>query len=320
MNAELRRDDGRTAKALYDGLSRFHAGESSDFRYCVNPLVAKSETDIRCAARYTSRMLAQWLKDALNHADMTQVDLAKRLTEKLGQSYDKAAINKMAMVKPTAKTKPRTISAAELMAIAEITKFPAPRPELSRHRNGDEFPPDPDFDDGDRSPVISDDLTSLGVSTIRPFSGTIEGSSPDIDTSVGAGPGGIAPPAVMQTGEIVYAADAVRGEILLPGYLLSEFTRAKAPRVHWIKVRGDSMEPTLLPGERVMVDTTDTTIGQGGVFVVRDPDGEIIVKRLRKLKDGLVELVSDNPKQQPIIYVGNEIAVIGRVVGRLARI
>jgi len=185
---------------------------------------------------------------------------------------------------------------------------------------GQEFDPDPEFDDGSRPSIISDDLTKLGVSTLRPFSGEVPGSSPDIDTSAGAGPGGLPAPSVLPSGEVVYAADAVRGEILMPDYLLSEFTRAKAPRVHWIKVRGDSMEPTLLPGERVMVDTTDQQFGQGGVFVIRDPDGEILVKRLRKLKDGEIELVSDNPKQPPMVHRADEIGILGRVVGRLARL
>lgn len=264
-------------------------------------------------------MLAQWLREALEHADMTQVDLAKALTNELGQSFDKAAINKMAMVKPTSKTKPRTISAAEMMAIAKITGYPAPSPELMRVPEGQEFSPDPDFDDGERLPLTADDLSTLGVSTLRPFSGEVPGSSPDIDTSAGAGPGGLPAPASLPHGEVIYSADAVRGEIFMPDYLLAEFTRAKAPRVHWIKVRGDSMEPTLLPGERIMVDTTDSAIGQGGVFVVRDPDGEIIVKRLRKLPAGRIEVISDNPKQAPDSYQADEIAVIGRVVGRLAR-
>ncbi len=168
--------------------------------------------------------------------------------------------------------------------------------------------------------LVQHDFSSLGVSTIKPFQGELPGSSPDIDTSAGAGPGGLPLPSSVSAGEVVYSADAVRGEIVMPDYLLSEFTRARAPRVHWIKVRGDSMEPTLLSGERIMVDTTDTAIGQGGVFVLRDPDGEVIVKRLRKLKGGDVEVISDNPKQATDVHSADSIAVIGRVVGRLARL
>lgn len=159
-----------------------------------------------------------------------------------------------------------------------------------------------------------------GVSTLRPYRGEIPGSSPDIDVSAGAGPGGLPLPASLAQGGVIYSADAIRGEILLPPYLLSEFTRAKAPRVHWVAVRGDSMIPTLLPGERVMVDTTDTAFGQGGIFVLRDPDGEVLVKRLRKLKGGQIEIVSDNERQGNEIHPAEDVAIIGRVVGRLGRI
>lgn len=186
-----------------------------------------------------------------------------------------------------------------------------------------------DFRDFERIPITKFDQpdtefqptdTHPGVSTISPYRGNLPGSSPDIDVSAGAGPGGLPLPASLPHGGVVFSSDAVRGEILLPDYLLSEFTRSIASRIHWIKIRGDSMEPSLLPGERVMVDTTDTSIGQGGIFVLRDPDGEIIVKRLRKAGDGLVELVSDNPKQGVRQVEGNDILVVGRVVGRLARV
>ncbi|WEK50342.1 MAG: S24 family peptidase [Candidatus Kaistia colombiensis] len=248
----------------------------------------------------------------------------KKLAECLG--VGSSAITRMTSTDPGKES--REITAAELLKMAEFFgEFPpllSPpgdhTGELKRVPLGQEFDPDPEFDDGSRTSIVSDDLSKLGVSTLRPFSGEVPGSSPDIDTSAGAGPGGLPMPSVLPTGEVVYSADAVRGEILMPDYLLSEFTRAKAPRVHWIKVRGDSMEPTLLPGERVMVDTTDQHFGQGGVFVIRDPDGEILVKRLRKLKDGEIELVSDNPKQPPMVHRADEIGILGRVVGRLARL
>ena len=116
------------------------------------------------------------------------------------------------------------------------------------------------------------------------------------------------------------AADAVRGEIVLPSYLLQEYTRAAPGRVHVVRVRGDSMESTLSSGDRVLVDTTDSAIGQGGVFVILDPDGEVMVKRLRKLPKGSIEVVSDNPKQPSDVYPADQLRVIGRAVARLSRI
>ncbi len=74
-----------------------------------------------------SRDLSKWLILALKHAgDLPQAELARRLTERLGRSIDRAAVNKM--------TKPggRGIAADELLAIAEITGYPAPTPRRTR--------------------------------------------------------------------------------------------------------------------------------------------------------------------------------------------
>lgn len=160
-----------------------------------------------------------------------------------------------------------------------------------------------------------------GVSSLVPYEGRTANAMPDIDVSAGAGPGGLPLPHQLphQSG-VVYAADAIRGEVILPDYLLGEYTRAKAGRVHVVRVRGDSMETTLSSGDRVFVDTTDVAIGQGGVFVILDPDGEVLIKRLRKLPEGRIEIVSDNPKQASDNYAAEEIRIVGRAVARLCRI
>lgn len=168
-----------------------------------------------------------------------------------------------------------------------------------------------------------EDAFSVGsVSTEKPYQPRIPGGSPDIDLAVGLGPGGRAAPAVTEKGGVVYSADAVRGEIVLPGYLLAEFTRAGSQFIHWFRTRGDSMEGTIDPGDRVGADTTDTAIAGGGVFVIRDWDGEIQVKRLRKIAadGGRIEIVSDNPKQGNQTVNGDQITILGRVVARISRV
>lgn len=175
----------------------------------------------------------------------------------------------------------------------------------------------------DTEAEFAESLRAGEVSTMRPYEARLPGASPDIDASAGAGPGGLPLPASTSDGAVVFSADAVRGEIVLPEYMLSEFTRAKPSRIHWVRVRGDSMVGTLDPGDRVGVDTTDTAIGQGGVFVIRDADGEILVKRLRKVRpsDGIeIEIVSDNPKQGNEVVPSESIAIIGRVVAKISRV
>jgi len=66
-----------------------------------------------------SPVLARWLKSALKYAEMSQVDMSKALTKRLGRSFDKSAVNKM--------TKGgREIKADEAFAISEITGHPLP--------------------------------------------------------------------------------------------------------------------------------------------------------------------------------------------------
>jgi len=89
-------------------------------------IVAKSEPDASAFFRYGSLMFANWVKAALEHADMSGAELARHLTERLGRSIDRAAVQKMQMVEGTGKTKPRSVSADEMIAISDITGYPMP--------------------------------------------------------------------------------------------------------------------------------------------------------------------------------------------------
>ena len=64
-------------------------------------------------------MLSEWLRSALEASGKSQTDLARHLTEALGKSIDRAAVNKM--TKGT-----RGITAEELMAIERFTGWEAP--------------------------------------------------------------------------------------------------------------------------------------------------------------------------------------------------
>jgi len=62
----------------------------------------------------------QWVVGALAHANnMSQADLARALTKRLRHTIDRAAVSKMTKGK-------RDVSAQEMLAIEEITGFPAP--------------------------------------------------------------------------------------------------------------------------------------------------------------------------------------------------
>jgi SOS-response transcriptional repressor LexA len=81
--------------------------------------VANLTTDARRDLRYAKSMLDAWIKDALAHSRLSQAELARRLTEHLHRAIDRAAVNKMTLGK-------RAVAGDEMIAIEEITGFPAP--------------------------------------------------------------------------------------------------------------------------------------------------------------------------------------------------
>ena len=86
-----------------------------------------------------------------------------------------------------------------------------------------------------------------------------------------------------------------------------------------LNVIGDSMEPTLLNGEVVLVNRQSQEVGKGGIFVVSTNAG-LFVKRIAKRLDGSIELISDNKNYNSEILTTDELSsaqIIGRVIGKL---
>ncbi|MFX3547673.1 S24 family peptidase [Ralstonia mannitolilytica] len=83
-----------------------------------------------------------------------------------------------------------------------------------------------------------------------------------------------------------------------------------------VKVRGDSMERGLFDDDTVVVDTADRRIpASGGVFALVYA-GEMLVKRLFKMPDGSIDIVSDNSKYKSLVVPPDQlehIDIVGRV-------
>lgn len=114
-------------------------------------------------------------------------------------------------------------------------------------------------------------------------------------------------------GALVYAEDHV-ANLAFSHSLIREMTFAPANKLAVIKVRGDSMEPTLLDDDQVLIDTTKTDLNFDGMFVL-SYDGVLHVKRIgRTPKRGHVMITSDNPAYQPFEAAHSDIDVVGRVL------
>jgi transcriptional regulator with XRE-family HTH domain len=104
----------------------------------------------------------------------------------------------------------------------------------------------------------------------------------------------------------------------IPSEIVRGYTTAPAAELRIITVLGDSMEPTLLPGQRVLVDTADRRPSPPGVFVVWDGLG-LVVKRVQLLPHTdppRVKITSDNQNYEPYERTLDEAYIQGRVIGQ----
>ena len=119
------------------------------------------------------------------------------------------------------------------------------------------------------------------------------------------------------TGVEVYPEDELE-EVAewLPAQVIR--TRYKVPpwRVKRLLVRGNSMVPTLQPGQEVRIALWNGEhLWDGRVYVLNSPFG-VIIKRLRLRHDHLV-IASDNPEEENLQLSGDEFNEHYRVVAWL---
>jgi phage repressor protein C with HTH and peptisase S24 domain len=79
---------------------------------------------------------------------------------------------------------------------------------------------------------------------------------------------------------------------------------------------GESMIPTIRDGNTLLIDTTDRTFRNFGIYVI-EINGQRLVKRVQRKHDGSLVLISDNQTYQPDTIdkeAAAGIVVIGRVV------
>lgn len=92
-----------------------------------------------------------------------------------------------------------------------------------------------------------------------------------------------------------------------------------AARVRIITARGDSMVPTIHENDIVFVDTGVSSLESEGVYVMLWGE-HLVIKRLQRLIDGRVAIISDNRQRYDTQYAdkGTELQICGRVLGRWA--
>lgn len=99
---------------------------------------------------------------------------------------------------------------------------------------------------------------------------------------------------------------------------LKKMTEAHPRDLAIIRVKGHSMEPTLLDDDHVLIDRTKTNLSYDGLFVIRFEDALHIKRIGRSATRGNVLVISDHPAYRDLDMPKPDLDVIGRVlwVGR----
>ena len=144
--------------------------------------------------------------------------------------------------------------------------------------------------------------------------GPSPGQVPELDARTGLGGG--AP--VRKDGK---HADPIKSEgWLFPASFVREQLHTTASGLLVLDTNGDSMAPTILSGERVIVDTAHKTPTPDGLYAIRDAFGAIVVKRLqmmRSTKPQRVKIITDNPNHNNEEAPLGDIEIVGKVLACL---
>ena len=137
--------------------------------------------------------------------------------------------------------------------------------------------------------------------------GPLEGFSkiPEIDVRASAGPGALLE-GFEETKDVWYFPDAM---------IRHEF-RTRSGDLRIITIDGNSMEPVLSSGDRIMIDTSQRIPVPPGIFVIWDGMG-IVAKRIEHILSSdpaQLRIMSVNPDYETYERDAEEVHVIGRVV------
>lgn len=171
-------------------------------------------------------------------------------------------------------------------------------------------------------PDMPQDEASVFVegATYRP---RLPGGRPEIDVRVGAGEGSVGEMHVAIAAGGTVTGHKVMNEWVFPEAFYRHELHASANSIIFQQCIGDSMQPTLQPGDRVIVDTAQNRFGADAIYVFDDGDGEPRVKRLAKVlfsDPEQVKIISDNPLNSPQTVELSRVRIIGRVVGKVSRL
>lgn len=92
--------------------------------------------------------------------------------------------------------------------------------------------------------------------------------------------------------------------------------RGTAESMKIFEVTGDSMTPTLIDGDLIMINLTDKDVRSGYIYLLRMEE-ELMVKRLENRPGGVLLIRSDNPDYDDVPINKNDPSLDVEVFGRM---
>lgn len=104
---------------------------------------------------------------------------------------------------------------------------------------------------------------------------------------------------------------------LFPENFVVEQLRTTSAQLLMLEMDGDSMAPTILSGERLVIDTGHKNPIPDGLYAIRDTFEAAVVRRLQMLRSPTptrVKIISDNPNHASEEIPLSDLEIVGKVV------
>ncbi|MHC3940195.1 XRE family transcriptional regulator [Paenochrobactrum sp. BZR 201-1] len=148
------------------------------------------------------------------------------------------------------------------------------------------------------------------------------GAIPELDIKLGAGNGTIGDIINLPVGDGSVSGHKVIREWVIPLDYLREEIKSSPSHTTIMEVVGDSMHPSYLPGDRVLVDLSQNSVTTDTVYAISYDDEPPQIKRLQKIpfsEPKQVKVISDNPMLETFTVELDKLTIIGRICGHMAR-
>ena len=102
-----------------------------------------------------------------------------------------------------------------------------------------------------------------------------------------------------------------------PRSFVTDRLHASAAKLRVLEVDGDAMAPTLMSGDRVVIDTAHKDPSPDGLYAIRDAFGGIVVRRLQLLRSARparVKIICDNQSHANEEVAHTQLDVFGKAV------